>query len=94
MKAEERIAEIERLVNNLPAEPNQEALEAIRSHLSYLRPLVKSSYGREKISDIETWAEVYFSQRKHQKHVGKSEQVAVWILAACQAVQSCLEAQG
>jgi len=46
----------------------------------------------DRLHEIEEWADTYFSQRKHKKYTGGSEQVAVWILAACGAVEMSLPA--
>jgi len=90
MTSQERVKDIERLVNRSSPGANDSALRAIGDHVFALRSVVTDRFARGKLADIERWSEIYFSHRKHQKHAGGGEQVAVWILAACRAVADAL----
>jgi hypothetical protein len=92
MTSHERLKDIERIVNRSSAAPNDEALRQIRQHVAHLRSVVSGNYPSGKLHEIEEWSEIYFSQRKHKKYTGGAEQVAVWILAACGAVETSLPA--
>ena len=90
MTSRERVEDIEQLVSRSGAGPDDSALRTIRAHVFALRAEITGGPARAKLAGIESWVDIYFSYRKHQKYPGGGDQVATWILADCKVVKDSL----
>lgn len=90
MTPQERLKDIESIMNRYGPGKNDSALNQIKEHVSHLKSVVTGAYPGGKLLEITTYAEIYFSQRKHKNYGGGAEQVAVWVLAGCQGVEGFL----
>ena len=71
---------------------NPDALRAVKSILQSIgMQCHPSSYAREKMVEIETWASIYFSARKNEKYSGGARQVYVWLLGDLDSLERALK---
>jgi hypothetical protein len=69
---------------------DDQALATIRREVAAILadPALHPSRTAGKLPEILTWADVYFSPRKHQRYQGGLQQVYLWMMEALDSVPS------
>lgn len=81
MTPREAISDIKKLISEGGGDFDHETTRRYRMALASLRHQLPE-YSAIKITEVELWLNIYFSQRKHQKYPGGLPQIQIWILTA------------
>jgi|GEM_PF-1275244 len=72
---------------------DNDALQKIISCCACLRSHISSAYADEKITEIQEFADTYFSERKWQRYNGGLSQIGAWVAHNCSTLSQMLPSQ-
>jgi len=91
MTKAQAISDIRQAIAEGGGAENPRALRKVRESCFFLRTVCSS--GRDKISEIEGWADKFYSTIKWKAYPGEHPAIGTWVLLACSALESQTEGE-